>query len=169
MQHENDSDDEWGVDAAGSRSFTLDTERAIAKLERERYAVWNPTPVGKPAIDRDLPELSWPERTVEVLVYSVLSFEYWLSPGGLLREWIRLNVAVGVVLMVCAVILVPSLTAVLKGAVEWTLLSAEVAQNMTNMMTAMPPIILALGSMILLFKVIKRYWLNRRYEVYPSH
>lgn len=128
------------------------------------YALWSPNPVYKPVIDSDLPHLNWPERSVEVLVYSVLSFEHWLSPKGLLREWFRLNLAIAVVLMVCAVVLVPSVTIVLQGVAEWTSLSAEVAENVTTTLKALPPIMLALASLVMLFKIIQRYWQSRRYD-----
>ena len=54
--------------------------------------VWNAKPVPKPSIPGDLEKLSWPERSAVVIFHALLSAESWLSGGGWLREWIRLNV-----------------------------------------------------------------------------
>ena len=51
----------------------------------------------------DLHHLTWPERSAEVLRFTGLRIEHWLSRGGWLREWIRLNLWVAVILTVAAV------------------------------------------------------------------
>jgi hypothetical protein len=42
-----------------------------------------------PGIDPELTRLGAIERTAETLRYSALRAEHWLSPTGLLREWLR--------------------------------------------------------------------------------
>ena len=63
---------------------------------------WQPHPLVVPAVDPELPALPAPSRCAEVLRYSVLRAEFWLSPGGSLREWLRLNVWLACVLAMWA-------------------------------------------------------------------
>lgn len=124
--------------------------------------LWNPVPLPAPVIDPDLAELSWPERVAEVSRFGLLGAEYWLSQGGVLREWLRLNLWAAVVLTMAAVLLVPPVTAVLKGAAEWTALLGEILENVATTILGLPPLVIALATLLLLLRIGQRYWLRRR-------
>ena len=124
--------------------------------------VWDPAPVPKPTIDPYLDHLSWPERCAEVLRHGLLSVEYWLSQGGWLREWIRLNLWVGVVLLAAAIMVVPPVTALLEGVRDWTGLVSTTVSNINAAVSALPAIVLALATGFLVVKLIQRYRGNRR-------
>lgn len=115
--------------------------------------LWKPVPVPPPVIDPDFRELHWLERTVEVIRYSVLSVEHWLSRRGVLREWIRLCLYFAAVLTVAALLIIPPVTAILEGAAEWTTLLGNVVANVTNAVLRLPPIILGIATLFLLFRL----------------
>jgi hypothetical protein len=144
--------------------------RPVFQLARH---VWNPKPVPKPVIPTDLEQLSWPERSAEVVCHALLSVEHWLSGGGWLREWIRLNLWIAVVLIAAALLVIPPVTAVLEGVRDWTGLLGATVGNINVAVSTLPPIVLALASGFLILKFIQRQRANRRpqrrqdYDQYP--
>lgn len=50
---------------------------------------WQPKPIDPPKPDPQVEHLTGPQRSAEVMRYSILSLEFWLSPLGRLREWAR--------------------------------------------------------------------------------
>ena len=70
-------------------------------------------PLQPPAIDPHLEELNAVVRSTECLRHFVLSIEFWISPGGQLRQWVRLNVCVAAFLLIPAVVLMPIIGLVL--------------------------------------------------------
>ena len=76
---------------------------------------WNPQPITSPEIDPDLGEPNPLVRASEVLSYSARRLEHWLSPNGILREWVRLNLLVGAVIAFAGILVVPVLLLLLGG------------------------------------------------------
>lgn len=74
---------------------------------------WQPKPIDPPTPDENVEELSGPQRSAEVIRYSILSLEFWLSPLGRLREWVRLNTKASVLLLIPTVIVLPLVTCIL--------------------------------------------------------
>jgi len=144
---------------------------AEQKKQKSPYRVlrylWNPVPPPQPSIDPDLDEMSWPERSAEVIGFAALSIEHWLSRGGVLREWLRLNLWLAVLLTLFAVLLVPPITAILEGAAEWTGLGSEIVDNITSAVLRLPPVVLALATLLLLVKLTQRHWQKRRRPALP--
>ena len=97
--------------------------------------------------------------------------EFWISRGGWLREWIRLNLLIGVVLMVAALLIVPPITILLEGIRDWSDLMTASVGNVSLAVTTLPPIVLALAAGFLIVKLIQRYRAKRhRQERHPySH
>lgn len=124
--------------------------------------LWNPIPVPPPAIAMNLGELAWPERSSEVICFTLLSVEHWLSRSGFLREWLRVNLWLAVILTLTAVLLVPPLTALLAGAAEWTSLGGSVVDNIHDAVLKLPPIVLAIASVLLAAAILQRHWNQRR-------
>ena len=62
--------------------------------------------------------------------YSILTAEFWLSPNGSLREWLRLNAKVALILGIPALLIVPPLTFLLSEFVTWSQLLVEIAKNL---------------------------------------
>ena len=92
----------------------------------------------------------------------MLSIEYWLSNGGWLREWIRLNLKTGAALFVLALIVVPPVTAILGGVRDWTRLLSDTVGNINVAVVTLPPIVMALVTAFMAVKLIQRYRSKRR-------
>src|SRR5687767_2020170 len=91
---------------------------------------WHPQPVAEPKIDPQLDQLDHLQRTAEVLHYSMRRLEFWLSPGGTLREWLRFNVVVTAVLGIPALLIVPLITYLLEQFTTWTTLLTRIGSNL---------------------------------------
>lgn len=135
------------------------TTRQVFRLARR---AWNPAPVTKPVITTDLEDLTWPERSVAVIGHAMLSLEYWLSRSGWIREWLRLNLWLAVVLIVASLLVVPPVTAVLAGFRDWTGLVSATMANINIAVAKVPPIVLALVTGYLVLKLIQRHRSLRR-------
>ncbi|MFT5471045.1 MAG: hypothetical protein ACI8UO_006178 [Verrucomicrobiales bacterium] len=127
--------------------------RYLAAMQR----LWNPTPIKRPRIDPNLLDLPWMDRSAEVLRYSILCVEHWLSQGGSLREFVRLNLWFGVILTVSAVLVIPPVTLVLQGAVKWTEMFSSIIGNIASVFIKLPPIILGIAT---IFIVVR--WLGQQ-------
>ncbi|CAN5151378.1 hypothetical protein BH23VER1_BH23VER1_32590 [soil metagenome] len=150
-------DDPWAEEEStvpAPRRVRGDGAITVTGLARR---AWNPRPVEPPVISPEIREMPWPERSAEVIRYTALRTEHWLSGGGLLREWIRLNLWLAVILTVAS-FLVPPATAVLEGAAEWTALAATIVDNVTRAVLRLPPIVLGLATLFLLVKLAQRHW-----------
>jgi len=110
-----------------------------------------PQPVSKPIVARDLPSLPPIERATEVLRYSMRDAEWWISPGGHLRAWIRLNLLVSLSLGIPALLIVPVVTYFLNGVLIWTALLVQIGKNLVIVpVLAMAGVALVTGIFILL-------------------
>lgn len=121
------------------------------------HRLWDPTPIAPPTVDPNLQDLPWPARSAEILRYSILSIEHWLSQGGSLREFIRLNLWFGVILTIAAVLIVPPVTMVLEGAAKWTELLSAIIGNIAGIFIKLPPIVIGIAT---IFFVIR--WLGQQ-------
>lgn len=147
--------------------------RYHGQLGRRRESLvqrmWNPAPVPRPEVDPDLPNLGWIERSATVVHYAILSIEHWLSPHGTMRELLRLILWTALILTLVSAVLVPPVSGVLQGAVEWTELTASVLNNITKAVTTLPPIVVGLASLYLLLKVLRHYrYRKSNHRGYPD-
>jgi len=165
MQPRPDSDpdfegEDWEHPSAEFPSFQEGRRELLAGWLTPDH--WNPVPVPRPKIAANLGDLSWPERSSEAICFTLLSVEHWLSRSGFLREWLRLNLWLAVILTLTAVLLVPPLTALLAGAAEWTSLGGSVVDNIHAAVLKLPPIVLAIASVLLAAAILQRHWNQRR-------
>jgi len=56
--------------------------------------------------------------------------EFWISPDGSLREWIRLNAYAALFIAIPTFIIVPIVTALLTQFVTWTALLGTIIKNL---------------------------------------
>ena len=89
-----------------------------------------PVEIAAPAVDSRLRQMHPLARAGEVIRYTVLRTEYWLSPRGMLREWLRFNLKIALLLGLPALLLTPFITLLLSSAVEWSAKLAEIARNL---------------------------------------
>lgn len=54
--------------------------------------LWHPSTLKKPRVDPRFDRMPPITRAAESIKYNVLAFEYWLSPHGVLREFLKVSV-----------------------------------------------------------------------------
>lgn len=89
-----------------------------------------PDPIEAPKVHPELSEMNSLERAVEVSRYSILRLEWWLSPDGALREWLRFNLLIAVVLIIPALLIVPVITYLLGQFATWSAFLVQIARNL---------------------------------------
>ena len=80
---------------------------------------WQPKEITPPTVDPELKQLDGPQRLAEVVRYTLLSVEWWLSPNGRLREWVRFNGKISSVLLIPAVLVMPLVTLIIWQVGKW--------------------------------------------------
>lgn len=85
-----------------------------------------------PEVPKNLDQLEAVERTATVLGYSIRRLEFWVSPNGRLREWCRINVAIGLILLVPGLTVLPAIVLVFGGLAAFTGYLATIAANLLS-------------------------------------
>ena len=60
----------------------------------------------------------------------MLSIEWWLSPNGTLREWLKINGKVSSILLIPAVLVIPLVTFIVWQLATWIVLLVQIASNL---------------------------------------
>ena len=144
-QNDKDSDKELmplSGDAAGQQLLTTPKPSELTQL--------NP-----PRVDPRLTSLTPLERGAEVLRYSILRAEYWLSPQGAMRRRIRFAVRLWVCVAIAALI-APGITAVIQRVTGWTAMSAEIVRNIAEIPLGLGKFLLACFAVVILFRLLFR-------------
>jgi hypothetical protein len=127
MPHEHYSE-EWEGDALPAPRRHQPTW--VTQFRRLLLRNWQPGPLATPTVDPDLENLSGVERSAEAVRYSFRSLEFWLSPGGFLREWLRFNARIAAFLGIPSVLVVPIITFALGQFKTWAALVAATTTNL---------------------------------------
>ena len=90
---------------------------------------WSPRHLQCPQVDPALTELHPVVRVAEVLRYSGLKFEYWISPGGHVREVARLSIMLAILLGFPVLMVLPLVTLLLVQVAGWTDLILKILLN----------------------------------------
>lgn len=117
---------------------------------------WNPTSLARPVIT-DLGKQGPIQRATMVLWYSALRVEYWISPSGSLREWIRFNITLALIIGIPALLVVPIVTVLLWQFTAWTDYLVQIAKNFL----LFPVIIIGAGAIITAFLCFLRVLLRK--------
>ena len=80
-------------------------------------------------MDHELPVLSAIERAAEVTRFTTAQFEFWLSPLGNLREFLRLNFRMAIVIAAPALLIAPFISMVLERFKQWTIMLTETVSS----------------------------------------
>ena len=113
------------------------------------------TQLNPPRIDPKLSTLPPLERAAEVLRYSILRAEYWLSPEGAMRQRIRFALRLWIYVVIAALI-APAVTAVIRQITGWTAMSADIVQNIAQIPLGLGKFLLACFALVLLFRLLFR-------------
>jgi hypothetical protein len=133
-----------------SHSSSLHGPSAVSKptwVRRTRGLVlktWEPKPLPPPRVDHELAGFNAVERSAEVFRYNFHRAEYWVSPGGWLREWIRLNLRLAFLLAIPTLLVAPLVNHALAQVNAWiTLLTTTTSALVLFPLSAL--LILGLG------------------------
>jgi hypothetical protein len=113
------------------------------------------TQLNPPLVDPKLTSLTPLERAAEVLRYSVLRAEYWLSPDGAMRHRVRFALRLWIYVMIAALI-VPAVTAVIQHLTGWTAMSVEIVRNIAQIPLGLVKFLLACFAVMILFRLLFR-------------
>jgi hypothetical protein len=129
-------------------SHTHSIGQTLAMIVRE---AWVPTPLKPPRVDPDLPDLPTIERVAEVFRYAGHRLEYTLSPGGQLRAWSKLNLALALFLGIPIILLMPVVTLGLSTLTSWSVYVLAVTTNLaTAVSMILKTILLVTGGLLVL-------------------
>lgn len=113
-------------------------------------------PLPPPRVDPTLGSQHFVPRTAVVLRHTLLRFEYWLSPSGLLREWIRRCLLLAVFVAIPALCVAPMVTTLLEHLTAWSAALLEICSNLAQI-----PGRLSAGVLIALAGGLLLRWLLR--------
>lgn len=151
----------WETDSLHKTHYPTSPQNWIMRCRYWWYSHWKPKCLDKPQVDTLLLEMNSTERSAEALRYSLLYVEYWLSPKGCLREWLRLNLIAASVLSIPTLLIVPLITILLGQVQNWiTLLAA----TMSNLVIFPLSALLLLGLFSAIYYLAKSTRIARRFR-----
>ena len=110
--------------------------REIVVAKRHELG-WSPRCLSPPTVDPALTELHPVVRSAEVLRYSLAKFEYWISPGGHVREVLRLSSLLAALLGIPALMVMPLVTLLLTQVLIGLDLIVKIVINLAYIVAAL--------------------------------
>jgi hypothetical protein len=126
--------------------------------------LWQPEPLEPPEADLELTPDHWVERGAEVIGWSLARLEYWLSQGGWLRAWLRLNLFLGAALAIAGLLLLPPAAQVIEQLARSGHWLSALCRQLIGTLAVLPPAVLSLGLCYLAFVVARRHFQRRRLQ-----
>ena len=102
----------------------------FTRLWRSIKQSWHPKKLDPPAVDPMFPAMDAFQRSAEAIRYSILSWEFWASPSGQVREWVRHNTRIVVLLIIPTLVIIPMIGFALSQLAGWTASLASIAGHM---------------------------------------
>ena len=102
-------------------------------------------------VDKKLDRMSGLQRAIEAFRYTILSIEFWISPDGCIREWLRKHVRWSAIIIIPTITVFPIATFAL-----WELSSALNALTaIAGHLICLPILmLLVLLSISIVFKIV---------------
>jgi hypothetical protein len=116
--------------------------------------LWHPTPIQPPAVDPALAEMNGLQRAIESWRDAILSWEFWVSPNGDIREWLRLNSWLAAWLLIPAILIFPTIGYILSDLHSWTTIPTAITRHLIVL-----PILalVAIAAMAVVWNIIKAF------------
>ena len=114
------------------------------------------TGIPSPRVDPQLVRLSVIERLAEVLRYTLLRAEHWLSPGGTLRAVLRLSFKLALLTGIPACTIGPVAILLLEGAAAASASLATIAANLAAMSISLITAVLGFAVLTALVRTFLR-------------
>jgi hypothetical protein len=113
---------------------------------------WNPQPLLQPELDPGFTHLNGPQRMVEAICSFVLSAEHWISSDGVLREWLRVMLRIGLIILCPVLAFMPTITFALWQLAVWTAFVVVIAKNLVLIPLTALAAITALGVLVIVIR-----------------
>ena len=132
-------------------------DRSIRRTLSSWFPI-TPKPLVPPTLDNQFDALTVVERITESLGYNILCFEYFLSPKGGLRQWLKINMSLFVLFAIPIFLFVPLATYFMGGFQSITEMFANATKAMLlgtmNLGAAIVTIILTAFLLYGVFKIV---------------
>ena len=125
-------------------------------LKQAFKVVWNPQPIPRPVVDPHLAHLNGPQRMVESITFFALACEHWISSDGVLREWLRINSRLGLLILSPMLMFMPTISFGLWQIALWTAFLVLITKNLVLLPLAALATIALLGVLVIVFKASVR-------------
>jgi hypothetical protein len=94
-------------------------------------------PICKPMVNKNLSKLDALSRSAECFRYFLLSLEFWLSPNGDVREWLKHNVLLFILLIIPAILVMPVIGLILWQFTGWLSMLTAIAGKLMLILLAL--------------------------------
>ena len=136
-------------------------------LKRTFTRHWQPEALPVPVVDTDLPCLSGIERSAEVIRFTLNKLEYWLSPLGHLREFIKLNLRLALSIALPAFLVAPLVTMALEQMRSWiTLLTQTMSSFILFPLSVVLSVLLVCGMVYIGRALLEMRYRSQRRDNY---
>ncbi len=121
-----------------------------------------------PVVDHELHRLSGIERAAEVLRFMLHRLEYWLSPLGHLREFLKLNLRFAIAIAIPVLMVAPLVTMALDQFKAWiALLTQTMSSFVLFPLSVVLSVLLVCGMVYIGRSILEmRYRASRRGDYY---
>ena len=111
-------------------------------------------PIRSPVVNASLDRMNGLQRTAEAFRYALLSLEFWLSPEGQLRQWVKANTRFAVFIATPTFMAFPVITVALWEMDAWMNALTAIASKLIVL-----PIValLALVSITVVCRIIRTF------------
>ncbi len=108
----------------------------------------------KPVVNASLNQMNGLQRAAEAFRYSVLSIEFWISPEGNIREWLKVNVRFAMFVAAPTFMAFPIITVALWELEAWM----DSLTTIASKLTVLPILVLlALVSIIIVLRILQAF------------
>lgn len=115
---------------------------------------WQPKPIEPPAADPEIEKLNSLQRSAEVFRYNLLSLEWWLSPNGRLREWLKFHGKISSILLIPAVLVIPLVTFILWQIAVWIAFLVQIAGSLIVLPLAIMAAAILITGVVILTRIL---------------
>ncbi len=117
---------------------------------------WEPKPVSPPKADPQIGQMDSLSRSAEAIRYSILSIEFWISPDGQAREWLRNHTRLAVLLGIPAILVMPLIGFILWQLLSWAGMLTSLAGKMIILPIAVLIAVVVIKAAVAILKQILR-------------
>jgi hypothetical protein len=109
-----------------------------------------------PQVPRELTTLPPLLRAAEVLRFSILRFEHWLSSTGRLRRFLRAVLVICCCLAAISFWMAPFITSILTQLTVWSAMAAELVNNLTSLPFGIGKFLLGFAAIAVALRLVFR-------------